>query len=134
MPEPVAKFFLHVTPAAQQLAVERVPFSGLTHDQMRPLVGDRSGNCIIGISRRYFRGHPAFTIVADDDFANQGWPVSAIINDRWFRGAFLVLAERPDQPLLDGLTADECSDARRLIGGPPGRRWPKEVFRNRSRY
>jgi hypothetical protein len=119
------KFFLHVTPVEKSLHVERRPFFPAVLDQLRPLVGDRSGQC------------------ADDNFANKGWPVCAVINDRWFRGAFVVLAERSRDPagpplqgdtFLDGLTADECDEATRWISGPPGRRiqWPTP--RNRVRF
>jgi hypothetical protein len=72
------------------------------------------------------------------------WPVTAVINARWFRGALVVLAERFRDPagpplqgdtFLDGLTADECDDeATRWISGPPGRHlnWPTP--RNRVRF
>jgi len=137
------KFFLHVTPIEKSLHVERVSFSAAVLDQLPGLVGDRSGHCHVEITRRYFRNQPFFVIAADDNFANKGWPVCAIINDRWFRGALVVLAERTVDPagpplqgdtFLDGLTAEECDEASRWIGGAPKRRWPKEVFKNRSRY
>jgi hypothetical protein len=137
------KFFLRVTPVEKSLHVERRPFFPAVLDQLRPLVGDRSGQCDVEITRRYFRNQPLFVIAADDNFANKGWPVCAVINDRWFRGAFVVLAERSRDPagpplqgdtFLDGLTADECDEATRWISGPPGRRiqWPTP--RNRVRF
>ena len=145
MTTPVDKFFLHVTPVEKSISIERCPFSGLTSDQLRFLVGDRSGNCTVEMTRRYFRNHPLFVIAADDNFANKGWPVTAVINDRWFRGALVVLAERTVAPAgpplqgetyLDGLTAEERDEASSLIGAPPGTPWPKSVLprRNRVRY
>ena len=113
------------------------------YDQLPVLVGDRSGTCTVEMTRRYFRNHPLFVIAADDSFANKGWPVCAVINDRWFRGALVVLAERTVDPagpplqgetFLDGLTAEECKEASSFIGAPPGTPWPKSVFKNRSRY
>jgi len=137
------KFFLHITAVPQSIGIERRPFSAAVLDQLPLLVGDRSGKCDVEITRRYFRNQPLFVIAADDNFANKGWPVCAIINDRWFRGALVVLAERNRDPagpplqgdtFLDGLTAEECDEASRWIGGSPKRRWPKEVFKNRSRF
>ena len=139
------KFFLHVTPVEKSLHVERVSFSPAVLDQLPVLVGDRSGNCTVEITRRYFRNHPLFVIAADDNFASKGWPVCAVINDRWFRGALVVLAERNRDPaspplqgdtFLDGLTADECKDASSFIGAPPGTPWSKSLLprRNRVRY
>jgi len=139
------KFFLHVTPVEKSLHIERVSFSAAVLDQLPVLVGDRSGNCTVEITRRYFRNHPLFVIAADDNFADKEWPVCAVINNRWFRGALVVLAERnrdpADPPLqgdtfLDGLTADECKEASSFIGAPPGTPWPKSLLprRNRVRY
>jgi len=138
------KFFLHVIPVEKSLHVERVSFSAAVLDQLPVLVGDRSGQCDVEITRRYFRNQPLFVIAADDNFADKGWPVCAVINNRWFRGALVVLAERnrdpADPPLqgdtfLDGLTADECDEATRWIGGPPGTRWQSLLpRRNRVRY
>ena len=57
---------------------------------------------------------------ADDNFGNKDWPVCAVINDRWFRGALVILAERSRDPagpplqgdtFLDGLTEAECKEA-----------------------
>jgi hypothetical protein len=142
MAAPADKFFLHVTPVEKSISIVRCPFVGLASDQLRFLVGDRSGNCQVEITRRYFRD-PLFVIAADDNFANRGWPVTAIINDRWFRGTLVVLAERTVDPagpplqgetFLDGLTAEECDEASRWIGAPPGTPWPKGVFPRRTRY
>jgi hypothetical protein len=144
MAAPADKFFLQVTPVEKSLTIVRCPFSGLTTDQLRFLVGDRSGNCIVEMTRRYFP-NPLFVIAGDDNFADKGWPVCAVINDRWFRGALVVLAERSRDPagpplrggtFPDGLTAQECDEASRWIGAPPGTPWPKSVLprRNRVRY
>jgi hypothetical protein len=138
MPVPEAKFYLHVV----DHDTERCPFSGLTTDQLRFLVGDRSGKCIVGMTRLYFR-NPLFVIAADDNFGSQSWPYSAIINDRWFRGAVVVLAERSVDPaapplqgetFLDGLTAEECKEASRWIGAAPGADRPPWPWPRRSRY
>ena len=145
MAAPADKFFLHVTPVEKSLHIERVSFSATVLDQFPVLVGDRSGQCDVEITRRYFRNQPLFVIAADDNFANKGWPVTAVINDRWFRGALVVLAERTVDPagpplqgdtFLDGLTADECKEASSFIGAPPGTPWPKSLLprRNRVRY
>jgi hypothetical protein len=139
------KFFLHVIAVPKSLHIERHPFSPAVLDRLPGLVGDRSGQCDVEITRRYFRNHPLFVIAADDNFTNKGWPVCAIINDRWFRGALVILAERAVDPAgrplqgatyLDGLTSAECDDASSFIGAPPGTPWPKSVFprRNRVRY
>src|SRR5580658_3518494 len=126
------KFYLHITPVEKSISIERRPFSAAVLDQLPVLVGDRSGNCIVGMTRRSFRHQPLFVIAADDNFANKGWPVCAVINDRWFRGALVVLAERTVDPagppllgetFLDGLTADECKEASSFIGAPPGTPW-----------
>ena len=140
----VDKFFLHVIPVEKSLNIQRCPFSPAVLDQLPVLVGDRSGKCDVEITRRYFRNQPLFVIAADDNFADKGWPVCAVINNRWFRGALVVLAERnrdpADPPLqgetfLDGLTADECDEAARWIGGPPGTPWQSLLpRRNRVRY
>ena len=75
-----------------------------------------------------------FVIAGDDNFANKGWPVTTIINERWFRGALVILAERNRDPLgrpflgetfLDGLTADECKEVSSSIALPPGAPRPK---------
>ena len=143
MPAPADKFFVHVTPVEKSLHIERVSFFPAVLDQLPVLVGDRSGSCTVEMTRRYFRDRPLFVIAADDNFANKDWPVSAVINDRWFRGALVVLAERSRDPagpplqgdtFLDGLTTEECDEASRWISGPPGSPWPKWVFKNRSRY
>jgi hypothetical protein len=138
------KFYLHVTAVPNSLGIERCPFSAAVLDQLPSLIGDRSGHGQVEFTRRYFRNQPLFVIAADDNFGNhKDWPVTAVINDRWFRGALVVLAERSRDPagpplqgdtFLDGLTAEECDDATRRIGGPPGRRldWPKP--RNRVRF
>ena len=90
-----------------------------------------------------------FVIAGDDNFANKGWPVCAVINDRWFRGALVIalrrsLAERTVDPagpplqgetFLDGLTADECKEASSFIGARPGTPWQSLLpRRNRVRY
>jgi hypothetical protein len=137
------KFFLHVTAVPDSLGIERRPFSTAVLDQLPSLVGDCSGTCIVGMTRRYFRSNPIFVIAADDNFGGKDWPVTAVINARWFRGTLVVLAERSRDPagpplqgdtFLDGLTADECDEATRWISGPPGRRlnWPTP--RNRVRF
>lgn len=122
MPRP--KSYLHVTGSG----IERRPFSGLTLDDLPPLVGDRSGDGIVGLTRCYFP-NPVFVIAADDDFGDKDWPVTALINGHPFRGALVVLAERtvdPDGPplsgdtFLDGLTARECQQALRSIQPPAG--------------
>jgi hypothetical protein len=138
------KFFLHVTAVPKSISIERRPFSPAVLDQLASLVGDRSGHCTVEITRRYFRNHPLFVVAGDDNFANKGWPVCAVINDRWFRGALVVLAERNRDPagpplqgdtFLDGLTAEECDEAARWIGGPPGTPWQSLLpRRNRVRY
>ena len=133
MAAPADKFFLHVTPVEKSISIERCPFSGLTSEQLRFLVGDRSGHCTVEITRRYFR-NPVFVIAGDDNFANKGWPVTTIINERWFRGALVVLAERSRDPasppllgetFLDGLTAEECKEVSPYIALPPGAPRPK---------
>jgi hypothetical protein len=133
MAGPDDKFFLHVTPVEKSINIERHPFCGFTLDQLRPWVGDRSGHCHVELTRRYFR-NPAFVIAGDDNFANKGWPVTTIINERWFRGALVVLAERNRDPagqpflgetFLDGLTAEECKEASPYIALPPGAPRPK---------
>ena len=144
MAAPAYKFFLHVIPVEKSFHIERVSISAAILDQLPSLVGDRSANCTLEITRRYFRNQPLFVIAADDNFADKGWPVCAVINNRWFRGALVVLAERnrnpADPPLqgdtfLDGLTADECDEAARWIGGPPGTPWQSLLpRRNRVRY
>lgn len=138
------KFYLHITAVPQDFHLERRPFGNLTFADLPPLIGDRSGHGQVEITRRYFRNQPLFVVAADDNFANhKDWPVTAVINDRWFRGALVILAERSRDPagpplqgdtFLDGLTADECDDAIRWISGPPGRRlnWPTP--RNRVRF
>jgi hypothetical protein len=96
-------------------------------------VGDCSGHCHVEVPRRYFR-NPVFVIAGDDNFANKGWPVTTIINERWFRGALVVLAERNRDPagrpflgeaFLDGLTAEECKEVSPYIAFPPGAPRPK---------
>ena len=136
------KFYLHVTAVPNSIGIERRAFSPAVLDQLPSLVGDQSGSSQVEITRRYFRDLP-FVIAADDNFETKGWPVTSVINDRWFRGALVVLIERNRDPagrpfigdtFLDGLTAEECGDATRRIGGPPGRRlnWPTP--RNRVRF
>jgi len=136
------KFYLHVTAVPNSLGIERRPFSATVLDQLPSLIGDRSGHGLAAITRRYFRDQPLFVVAADDNFGNKDWPVTAVINDRWFRGALVVLTERSHDPagpplqgdtFLDGLTAEECDEATRRIGGPPGpRNWPTP--RNRVRF
>ena len=122
------KFFLHVTAVPKSIGIERRPFSAAILDQLPSLVGDQSGYCQVEITRRYFRDL-IFVIAADDNFAHKGWPVTSVINDRWFRGALVVLAERNRDPagrpfigetFLDGLTAGECTEASPYLGFPPG--------------
>jgi hypothetical protein len=122
------KFFLHVTAVPKSIGIERRPFSAAVLDQLPLLVGDQSGHCQVEITRRYFRDL-IFVIAADDTFAHKGWPVTSVINDRWFRGALVVLAERNRDPagrpfigetFLDGLTAGECKEASPYLGFPPG--------------
>ncbi len=142
MAAPADKFFLHVIPMETSLHIERVSFSAAILDQVPSLVGDRSGNCTMEITRRYFRNQPLFVIAADDNFGGKDWPVTAVINNCWFRGALVVLAERnrdpADPPLqgdtfLDVLTADECKEASSFIGAPPGTPWPKSLLPRRNR-
>jgi hypothetical protein len=111
-----------------ETGIEHHPFSGLTLDQLRPWVGDRSGRCLVGLTRGYFL-NPLFIVAGDDDFGSKSWPVATIINDRWFRGALVVLAERSRDPagwslhgetFLDGLTADECKEVLPFIELSPG--------------
>jgi hypothetical protein len=128
----------------KSLHIERVSFSATILNQLPSLVGDRSGNCTVEITRHYFRNQPLFVIAADDNFAAKGWPVCAVINNRWFRGAFVVLAERSRDPaatplqgetFFDGLTAEECKEASSFIGAPPGAPWQSLLpRRNRVRY
>ena|ERR1700683_1117982 len=135
------KFYLHVTAVPNSLGIERRAFSAVVLDQLPSLVGDQSGSSHVEITRRYFRDLP-FVIAANDNFDTKGWPVTSVINDRWFRGALVVLVERNRDPagrpfigdtFLDGLTAAECAEASRWIGGPPGpRKWPQP--RNRVRF
>jgi hypothetical protein len=143
MAGPADKFYLHITAVPQKFCLERRPFGSLTFVDLPPLIGDRSGHGYVEITRRYFRNQPLFVIAADDNFSNKDWPVTAVINDHWFRGALVVLAERSRDPaarplqgdtFLDGLTVDECDEAIRWISGPPGRplNWP--VPRNRVRF
>ena len=136
------KFFLHVTAVPKSIGIERRPFSVAVLDQLPSLVGDQSGHAQVEITRRYFRNLP-FVIAADDNFSTKDWPVTSVINDRWFRGALVVLIERNRDPagrpfigdtFLDGLTAEECDDATRRIGGPPGRRLDWPTPRNRVRF
>ena len=139
VPAPADKFYLHVTPVEKSLNIVRCPFSPVVLDQLAELVGDRSGQGDVEITRRYFHNHPFFVIAADDNFANKGWPVCAIINDRWFRGALVVLAERTGAPLqgetfLDGLTAEECKEASRWIGAAPGVPRPSWPWPRCTRY
>lgn len=138
------KFFLHITTVSNRLGIERCPFSAVILDQLPSLIGDRSGHGLVEITRRYFRDQPLFVVAADDNFGHhKDWPVTAVINNRWFRGALVVLVERNRDPagpplqgntFLDGLTADECGDATRWIGGPPGRRLNWQHPRNRVRF
>ena len=113
MTGPPDKFFLHVTPIEKSISIERRPFSAAVLDQLPSLVGNQSGHCQVEITRRYLRDL-IFVIASDDNFAHKGWPVTTIINERWFRGALVVLAERNRDPAgrpflgetyLDGLTA-----------------------------
>jgi hypothetical protein len=136
------KFYLHVTAVPHSIGIERRAFSAPVLDQLRSLVGDQSGSSHVEITRRYFRDLP-FVIAADDNFDTKDWPVTSVINDRWFRGALVVLVERNRDPagrpfigetFLDGLTAAECDDATRRIGGPPGRRLDWPTPRNRVRF
>ena len=128
MAAPADKFFLHVTPVEKSISVERRPFFAAILDQLPFLVGDQSGHCHVEITRRYFRDL-RFVIAADDNFAAKGWPVTCVINERWFRGALVVLVERNRDPagrpfigetFLDGLTAEECNVASPYLGFPPG--------------
>jgi hypothetical protein len=122
------KFYLHVTAVPKSIGIERRPFSAAVLDQLPSLVGDQSGHAQAEITRRYFRDL-SFVIAADDNFNNKGWPVTSVINDRWFRGALVVLIERNRDPagrpfigetFLDGLTAEECKVASSHLGFPPG--------------
>jgi hypothetical protein len=135
------KFYLHVTAVPQSLGIERLPFSNLTLDHLPPLVGDRSGTCTVELTRLYFP-NPLFVIAGDDNFTNKDWPVTTVINDRWFRGALVVLAERTVDPagpplwgetFLDGLTEAECKEASPYIKLPPGAPRPKWPFPRRNR-
>jgi len=128
MPAPADKFYLHVTPVEKSLNIVLCPFSPAVLDHLAVLVGDCSGQCDVEITRRYFRDL-SFVIAADDNFGNKGWPVTSVINDRWFRGALVVLIERNRDPagrpfigetFLDGLTAEECKMASPYLGFPPG--------------
>ncbi len=122
------KFFLHVTAVPKSIGIARRLFSATVLDQLPSLVGDQSGQAHIEITRRYFRDL-SFVIAADDNFNSKGWPVTSVINDRWFRGALVVLVERNRDPagrpfigetFLDGLTAEECKVASPYLGFPPG--------------
>ena len=128
-----ATFFLHVTAVPNSIGIERRAFSAAVLDQLPSLVGDQSGHCQVEITRRYFRDL-IFVIAADDNFAQKGWPVTSVINDRWFRGALVVLADRNRDPagrpflgetFLDGLTANECKEVSSSIALPPGAPRPK---------
>ena len=122
------KFYLHVIAVPHSIGIERRPFSAPVLDQLPLLVGDQSGHAQVEITRRYFRDLP-FVIAADDNFSTKDWPVTSVINDRWFRGALAVLIERNRDPagrpfigetFLDGLTAEECKQASPYLGFPPG--------------
>ena len=135
------KFYLHVTAVPKSMSIERRPYSGLTIDQLRPLIGDQSGDCHVEITRRLF-ANPLFVIAADDNFNNKGWPVTTVISDQWFRGALVVLAERNRDPagrpfigdtFLDGLTDEECKEATRYIALPPDAPRPS-LFPPHSRW
>ncbi len=137
------KFYLHIIPVEKSLNIQRCSFTPAVLDQLKLLVGDRSGQCYVEMTRGYFYKQPLFVIAADDSFANKGWPVCAVINKRWFRGALVILAERPRDPAApplqgetctDGLTTEECDEASRWISGPPGTPWLKWVFKNRAHY
>lgn len=134
------KFYLHVTAVPQSIYIKRRLFSGITLDQLRPLIGDQSGHCHVELTRRLF-ANPLFVIAADDNFNNKGWPVTTVIHDRWFRGSIVVLAERNRDPVgrpfigdtfLDSLTAEECAEAIRWISLPPDAPRPL-LFSRRSR-
>jgi hypothetical protein len=122
MPRP--KSYLSITEAG----VERRPFSGLTLDDLPPLIGDRTGKCHLALTRCYFAS-PVIVIANDDDYDSTDWPVSAVINDHPFRGALVILAERSVDPaapplagdtFLDGLTARECKEVTLAIQPPEG--------------
>jgi hypothetical protein len=54
------KFYLHVTAVPNSIGIERRAFFAAVLDQLPGLVGDRSGNCDVEITRRYFRNQPLF--------------------------------------------------------------------------
>ena len=135
------KFYLHVTQVDKSISIERLPFSAVVLDQLPVLVGDRSGHCIVEMTRLYFP-NPVFVIANDDNFGSKDWPVTTVINDRWFRGALVVLAERTVDPagpplqgetFLDGLTEAECKEASPYLKLPPGAPRPKWPFPRRNR-
>jgi hypothetical protein len=120
MPRP--KSYLSVTEAG----IERRPLSGLPLEQLQRMVGDRSGQCRLALTRCYF-ANPVILIAHDDDYDSTDWPVLAVINDHPFRGALVILAERsvdPDAPplsgdtFLDGLSARECKEVLLAIKPP----------------
>lgn len=122
MPKREAKFYLYVT----EDGIERYPFfDGLNLDDLQNMVGNRTGQCRLGLTFRYFP-NPVFLIANDDDFAITDWPVTAVVNRRQFQGAFVVLADRivpngpPEERFLDGLSVNECRQALRFIKPPPG--------------
>jgi hypothetical protein len=119
---PREKFYLFVV----EDGIERYTYEGLTLDDLQNMVGNRTGECKLDLTFRYFP-NPVFLIANDDDFANTDWPVVAVINKVEFQGAIVILAERrvdpngpPEETFLDGLTATECREALRYIKPPPG--------------
>ena len=88
-----AKSYLHVT----ETGIERRPFSGLTLDDLQLMVGDGSGQCRLGLTYRYF-ANPVLLIANDDAFAHTDLPVTAVINEVEFQGAFVILDERSVDP------------------------------------
>jgi hypothetical protein len=80
------------------------------------------------LTYRYF-ANPVLLIANDDAYAHTDLPVTAVINEVEFQGAFVILAERsvdPDAPplsgdtFLDGLTLRECQQVLSWIKPPPG--------------
>jgi len=100
----------------------------MTLDDLQQMVGDCSGQCRLGLTRRYF-ANPVLLIANDDAYAHTDLPVTAVINEVEFQGALVILVERsvdPDGPplqgdtFLDGLTPRECQQALLWIKPPAG--------------
>ena len=66
---PREKFYLFVV----EDGIERYPYEGLTLDDLQNMVGNRTGDCHLGLTFRYLP-NPVFLIANDDDFTTTDWP------------------------------------------------------------